>query len=120
MQCGNSLEWVRGKEIKEMSLYAKFWFRVQFWLSPYERRPFTFMFRDWYHQAPLPTITGLAITFYMTGRYTTQISTVVLLSIVLALSVGIILGYTYWGKTHFRGQQEYPTYLGDSDKEFEE
>lgn len=95
------------------NLYAKFWFATQFWLNPYERRPFTYMFRDWYHTAPLPTITGLAITFYMVGRYTTQIPISVLLGVVLALSVGIILGHIYWGRKHIPNQQEDPSYLGE-------
>ena len=98
-----------------MSLYAKFWFKVQFWLNPYQRRPFTYMFRDWYHSAPLPTIVGLAITFYMIGRYTTLASIWWLLGIVLALTTGIILGHLFWGRKHIPNQQEYPTYLGGKD-----
>jgi len=95
------------------NLYEIFWFYTQFWLPVEKRRPYTYMFRDWYHKAPLPTIVGLAIVFYMIGRYTTQISLSMLLGIVLALVAGIILGHLFWGKTHQEGQQEHPTYLGE-------
>lgn len=27
--------------------YAWFWFHTEFWLAPEERRPYTFIFRDW-------------------------------------------------------------------------
>ena len=94
------------------NLYKIFWFYTQFWLPAEKRRPYTFIFRDWYHTTPLPTIVGLAITFYMIGRYTTQISLSVIVGVVLALTTGIILGHIWWGKAHQEGQQESPTYLG--------
>ena len=95
------------------NLYKIFWFYTQFWLKPEVRRPYTFLMRDWYHTAPLPTIVGLAITFYMIGRYTTLASIWWLLGVVLALVAGIILGHLFWGRKHIPNQQEYPTYLGE-------
>jgi len=32
---------------KWFGLYAWFWFHTQFWLDPLDRRPYTFIFRDW-------------------------------------------------------------------------
>ena len=95
-----------------MGLYERFWFATQVWLKPKDRRPFTYLLRDWYHTSPLPTIVGLAITFYMIGRYTTQISLSAIMGVVLALVAGIILGHLFWGRKHITNQQEYPTYLG--------
>ncbi len=93
-------------------LYAKFWFATQFWLKPLDRRPYTYIFRDWYHNNPLPIIMGLAVVSYLVGRYTTQISLSVVLSVVVSLGIGIVLGHVYWGRKHIEGQQEDPTYIG--------
>ena len=96
-----------------MGLYERFWFATQWFLKPKDRRPFTYAMRDWYHTSPLPTIVGLAITFYMIGRYTTLASIWWLMGIVIALVAGIILGHLFWGRKHIKGQQESPTYLGE-------
>ena len=96
-----------------MGLYEIFWYNTQFWLKPKDRRPYTYLFRDLYHSTPLPTIVGLAVVFYMAGRYTTLASIWWLLGIVLALTAGIILGHIYWGRKHIPNQQEHPTYLGE-------
>ena len=95
-----------------MGLYERFWFATQAWLKPKDRRPYTYAFGDYYHSSPLPTIVGLAITFYMIGRYTTLASIWWLMGIVLALVAGIILGHLFWGKKYKPNQQESPTYLG--------
>ncbi len=100
-------------KILSLFTYQWWWFHLEWWLPAPDRRPFTFIIRDWYHNVPLPTIVGLGITFYMIGRYTTQISLSVLLGIVLALVTGIILGHIYWGKKWREGEQENPQYLGD-------
>lgn len=97
-------------------LYEIFWFYTQLWLKPEDRRPYTYIFRDLYHRSPLVVITLGAIGFYLLGRYTTSVSIVVLLSIVVALFVGIIMGHLWWGKKYIEGQQEYPTYLGENDE----
>lgn len=98
------------------SLYRWFWYNTQFWIKqPEDRRPYTYLFRDLYHSTPLPTIVGLAIVFFMIGRYTTLASIWWLLGLILALVAGIVLGHIWWGKTHQEGQQEHPTYLGEGD-----
>lgn len=99
------------------NLYEIFWFYTQFYLKPEDRRPYTYIFRDWYHHAPLPTIVGLAIVFYMIGRYTTQISILTLISIIVALLVGIVGGHLWWGKGYIPNQQETPQYLGKDEKQ---
>ncbi len=83
-----------------MSLYEKFWYATQVWLKPKERRPYTFIFRDIYFKYPLVVITLGLIGFYMLGRYTAQISIVVLLSIVGALLIGMLMGHLWWGKKY--------------------
>jgi len=96
------------------NLYERFWFTTQSWIKrAVNRRPYTFIFRDCYHKYPLPTIVGLAIGFYMIGYYTSSISILWLLGIVLALVIGIILGHLFWGKKYIPNQQEHPAYLGE-------
>ena len=97
------------------SLYKWFWFNVQFWLSPEKRRPFTYLFRDLYHKYPLIVITFGSIALYLLGRYTTQISILTLLGMVVALFTGIVLGHIYWGRVYKPDQQEEPTYLGEDE-----
>ena len=99
-----------------MGVYERFWFATQVWLKRKDRRPYTYAMRDWYHTSPLPTIVGLAITFYMIGRYTTLASIWWLLGIVLALVVGIILGHLFWTKHYVEGEQENPQYLGEGNE----
>ncbi len=93
--------------------YQWWWFHLEFWLVPEERAPLTYKFRDLYHRVPLLVITLGAIVLYLLGRYTTLVSISVLLSIVIALFVGILLGHLFWTGRYVEGEQESPTYLGE-------
>ena len=88
------------------NLYKWFWFNVQWWLPALDRRPFTYIMRDIYHKTPLLGITLGAISLYLLGRYTTQITILVLLGMVVTLFVGILLGHLFWGKKYIPDQQE--------------
>ena len=83
---------------------------------PEKRRPFTYMMRDIYHKVPLLVITLGAIALYLIGRYTTLVTTSVLLSIVIALFVGILLGHLFWAGRYVEGEQENPAYLGEDNE----
>jgi len=97
-------------------LYKLIWFYSEFWLPPDKRRPFTYIMRDIYHKVPLLVITLGAIALYLLGRYTTLVSVSTLLSIVIALFVGILLGHLFWAGRYVEGEQEKPTYLGENDE----
>ena len=77
-------------------LYKLIWFYSEFWLPFEKRRPFTFLMRDLYHKTPLLVITLGAISLYLLGRYTTQITILVLLGMVVTLIAGILLGPLFW------------------------
>lgn len=96
------------------NLYKWFWFNTQVWIKkPEDRRPYTYLIRDFYHRQPLLFILLSGIFFYCLGRWWWQVSLAVFLMIVVALLIGVILGHLFWGKKHIEGQQEYPTYLGE-------
>jgi len=96
-----------------MRLYEIFWFYTQFYLKPADRRPYTYLFRDLYHKFPLVVITLGAIVMYLIGRYTAFSSILVVLSLIVAVLIGEVLGHIWWGKKYIPNQQEYPTYLGE-------
>ncbi len=97
-------------------LYKLIWFYTEFWLKPEDRRPFTYIMRDIYHKSPLLVVVFGAIGFYLLGRYTTQISASVLLSLIVVGLICIVIGHVLWGKKHIPGQQEDPTYLGENNE----
>lgn len=94
------------------TLYERFWFRTQFWLKPIDRRPYTYLIRDLYHKSPLVVITLGGVAIYLLGRYTGQISILVVLSIIVGVFAGMVLAHLFWGKKYIPNQQEYPTYSG--------
>ncbi len=86
-----------------MSLYQKFWFATQFWLKPKDRRPYTFMLRDFYHAHPiLWTMIMIGV-----GKFVIWLSW----AYFVAFSIGLIFGHLFWGKKYRAGQQESPEYL---------
>ena len=86
---------------------------MEFWLPPEERSPLTYKIRDCYHKSPLIVITLGGVVFYLIGRYTSQISIVVVLSLIVAVFIGEVLGHCFWGRKWHEGEQEHPTYLGE-------
>jgi len=86
---------------------------VEFWLPPEERSPLTYKIRDLYHKSPLIVITLGSIAIYLLGRYTSSVSILVLVGLILVLFAGIILGHLFWTKHYVEGEQESPAYLGE-------
>jgi len=90
--------------------YAWLWFHTQFWLSPLERRPYTFIFRDWIYPH-LPAFlailagwySGLLILNHWHGY----------LALILGILSSLIVAHLVWGGGWKPGQQEEPTYLGE-------
>lgn len=90
-------------------LYAWLWFTTEFWLAPSERRPYTYIMRDFYHGNPLLTILIISSLSYCAGRWWLPV-TVVIFGIGLALLfTGIVLGHLFWTK-YTPGEQEVPEY----------
>lgn len=97
-----------------MSIYRWLWFHTEFWLSPEDRRPFTFILRDFYHTNPLLTIIILSASFYALGRWLWLLSLKDFSIMLGTLLIGVILGHLFWGRKYIPGQQESPPYLGGS------
>jgi len=95
------------------NLYEIFWFYTQFWLKPEDRRPYTYLFRDIYHKSPLIVITLGCIVMCLIGRYTALVSIWWLLSAIVVLFIGEVLGHLFWTKHYIEGEQEHPAYLGE-------
>ena len=89
-----------------MSLYSWFWYHTEVWLHPKERRPYTYMIRDFYHKHPILTIFITMWAGYVFNRLCN-----VSWEVWLVLSLGVLLGHLFWGTKYEEGQQEYPEYM---------
>ena len=89
-----------------MKLYAWLWYHVEFWLKPADRRPFTFILRDFYHQSPLMSVFLTLSAGYLLGRH-------YFIDFVTwgGLLIGVVLGHLFWGKRYKPGEQENPPYI---------
>ena len=90
------------------SFYCWLWYHTEFWLTPVDRRPFTFIMRDWIY-----THSGYAIT--LIGAFYTGM---VILSFwygtasTIAIAIGsFVLAHLVFGSAWIEGQQEYPEYV---------
>lgn len=106
------------------SWYYWFWFHVEFWKKPLDRRPFTYMMRDFanYHPHWTGVICGtmgaiflgtvlLADYFWCGGSFWKHL-VLWLCSFLLLVAAGCIAGHVLWGKDWIPGEQEEPPYLG--------
>lgn len=91
--------------------YQWFWFHTEFWLTPIDRRPYTFIMRDWVftHQVATAVMTiawfaGIVVWHSVAA-------------IVLAVVSGLLFGHLIWGTAWIEGEQEVPTYLDAGNDE---
>lgn len=90
-----------------MKLYAWFWYYTEFWLKPVDRRPYTFIIRDFYYCHPILTLFFSAWVSYLFNLFV-----FVDWKVWTGLSVGTLLGHLFWGKEYVKGEQENPPYTG--------
>ena len=92
--------------------YLWFWFHSEFWLTPVDRRPYTFIFRDWIY-THLPFAISLILAWFV-GMVVLSIwhGTV---SAILSILTGLLVAHLVWGTKWIEGQQEYPEYLGEDN-----
>lgn len=91
-------------------IYQKIWFHTEFWLTPVDRRPLTFIMKDWIY-----THVGLfclILVVYFGGVFYWNLHHPLPASIIGFFSAGL-LAHLVWGTKWIEGQQEYPEYLGD-------
>lgn len=89
--------------------YLWFWFHTEFWLTKIDRRPYTFIMRDWIY-THLNFALVLIAVFYA-GMVTLSCWHGTAATITVALG-SLLLAHLVWGSTWIEGQQEYPPYLG--------
>jgi hypothetical protein len=88
------------------SVYTWLWYNTEFWLEPVDRRPFTYIIRDFYHAFPVFYSSIIFLIGYLIGYFAN-------LSwwIVIAFYLGIIGGHLFWGAAWKKGEQEWPPYI---------
>ncbi len=86
-------------------MYAWFWFHTQFWLPPEERRPYTFIIRDFYRDHPILWSFLMFLAGYFSFNHLRPWD-------FAKVSVGLLLGHLFWGARYKPGEQESPEYLG--------
>ena len=89
--------------------YLWFWFHTEFWAMPIDRRPYTFIMRDWIYTHVTSTL-ALVDLFYA-GLVTLSCWHGTASTITIALG-SFLLAHLVWGTKWIEGQQEYPPYLG--------
>lgn len=98
--------WVRAS----FSLYAWFWFHTEFWLEPLERRPYTFIFRDWIftHLIGYQIMIGFWYGGMLTWLHWSPYAAGILIGLSSWLNAHLV-----WGGKWKPGEQEWPPYLGE-------
>ena len=90
--------------------YQRFWFATEFWLTPVDRRPYTFIWRD-YIYAHVPQAVCLIALFYA-GMIVLSIWHGTASTITIAIG-SFVLAHLVWGSAWIESEQEYPAYLGE-------
>jgi hypothetical protein len=91
-------------------LYCRIWYATEFWLTPVDRRPFTFIMRDFFNLQPLQAwiYTGL----WYVGMGFLLWYNACAGGILIGVSA-FVLAHVVWGAKWIIHQQEYPEYLGE-------
>ncbi len=87
--------------------YSWFWYHTEFWLTPLNRRPLTFIFRDWIYTHLFMFI--ILVFLWFTGMVVLSIwhGTA---STIISIFTGMLLAHLVWGSRWIEGQQEFPEY----------
>lgn len=89
--------------------YQWFWFHSEWYLTPVNRRPYTFIMRDWIYTHV--GLSVLVIIVWFSGVFVWNLYHPVPASIVGFSSAGL-LAHLVWGSKYIENQQEFPQYLG--------
>ena len=89
--------------------YQWFWFHTEWYLTPVNRRPYTFIFRDWIFTHTSAFIV-IVVAFYVT-MITLSVWHGTASTITTSLC-SFLLAHLVWGSKWIESQQEYPEYLG--------
>lgn len=90
---------------KWFGLYAWFWFHTEFWLEKLERRPYTYIMRDWiypnevlFYVISALWFLGLAAWSWFQGFAPT----------IVGILTAMLWAHLVWGSSWIPGQQEDP------------
>jgi hypothetical protein len=91
------------------SLYAWFWFHTEFWIKdPEERRPYTYIMRDWIYPH-IAWFLVLSATWFI-GMFILQVWRP-LLALSLTLPTALLWAHLVWGSKWIKSEQEWPPVL---------
>jgi len=90
--------------------YQKFWFATEFYLTPVNRRPYTFIMRDWIYNHVLQFVCICVVWFV--GIFVWNLYHPLPASISGFFSA-FLLAHLIWGSRWIENQQEEPQYLGE-------
>lgn len=89
--------------------YQWLWFRVEFSPTPLDRRPLTFIMRDWIF--PHASLFALMVATWYTGMMVLEKWYPFWAGGCLIFS-SLLIAHLVWGSKWIEGEQEYPVYLG--------
>ena len=92
--------------------YQWFWFHTEFWLTPVNRRPYTFIMRDWIFTHIGWFVLALVVWFGLLFFWNLYQPTPAL---IIGLLSSFLLAHLVWGTKWIEHQQELPTYLGEKN-----
>jgi len=91
-------------------IYQWLWFRGEFWLTPINRRPLTFIFRDWIYRHVLAFI--ILVFLFYAAIITLSVWHGTASTIITSLC-SLVLAHLVWGSKYLESEQEFPEYLGE-------
>ena len=91
------------------NLYSWFWFHTEFWLTPIDRRPYTFIWRDWIYRH-MAAFVVMVVVWYA-GVITLSVWHGTIATMLSTLS-SLVLAHLVWGSKWIEEQQEQPHFLG--------
>jgi len=91
-------------------VYQWLWFKLEFWWTPVDRRPLTFIMRDFIY-THIPLFAALVFLFYA-GMITLSIWHGTAATIISSLC-SLLLAHLVWGSKYIESEQEFPEYLGE-------
>jgi hypothetical protein len=89
--------------------YLWFWFHTEFWLTPVDRRPYTFIMRDWIYTHVNQFV--MYVCMYYAGMITLSVWHGTASTIATALG-SFLLAHLVWGTKWIEGEQESPAFFG--------
>ena len=94
------------------NFYCWFWYHTEFWLTKCDRRPYTFIMRDWIYRN-LNLAVALIALFY-SGMITLSVWHGTASTITTSIG-SFVLAHLIWGTKWIEGEQETPEYNPDEE-----